>query len=103
MLVESRAILYNSLFKGRLGSKTRAITDREICHSPKIATSYWFLYLVHEGIALSTKSPSSVRKPFSAPSLCLMVEFVGSPLYSERCFSGTPVLISPQKPTFDLI
>ena len=100
MLVESRAILYNSLLKGRLGSKTRAITDREICRSPKIATYYWFLYLVHEGIAVSTKSPSSVRKPFSAPSLCFMVEFV---FYFERFFSGTPVFTSPQKLTFYLI
>ena len=28
------------------------LTDREICHSPKIVTAHLFLYLVDEGIAL---------------------------------------------------
>ena len=36
-----------------------AITDREICHSPKIATAHLFLYLVDEGITFSTHSRCS--------------------------------------------
>ena len=33
----------------------------------------------------------------------MLVEFVGSLLYTERFSPGTPVSPSPQKPTFDLI
>ena len=40
-------------------SKTEAITDREICHSPKIVTAHFFLYLVDERITFTTNSRSS--------------------------------------------
>ena len=52
-------------------TKTGAITDREICQS-LIVTAHLFLYLVDEGIAVSTNSRSRVNR-FRLPKSCLSI------------------------------